>query len=275
MCLCFLIFFYLSSGDQITATFRSFVAQNGLWDLKHSGEQLSWRGNRHTHFIRSRLDRSMNNCAWAEAFPMGRCRYLRFEDSDHRSLLTYFNADRPKKRGMFRFDRALTEQEEITQLVDKAWNTSPLDTVIAKLSSYRRNIIIWAKEKQIQSNVLIKLKQQELEKALSSAIPDVVSIEAINSDLKRAYLEEEQFWLQRSRIQWLKKGDRNTGFFHTATRTRRTINAIPVLEDNQGGAVYEEQQIARFGGSAGYLEMASGKDRILFSEDGLRDWDDC
>ncbi|KAJ4885834.1 Uncharacterized protein Rs2_25582 [Raphanus sativus] len=26
--------------------FRSFVAQNGLWDLKHTGEQLSWRGNR-------------------------------------------------------------------------------------------------------------------------------------------------------------------------------------------------------------------------------------
>lgn len=55
--------------------FRSFVAQNGLWDLSHTGESLSWRGNRHTHFIRSRLDRSMSNCAWSEAFPLGRCRY--------------------------------------------------------------------------------------------------------------------------------------------------------------------------------------------------------
>lgn len=24
--------------------FRSFVSQNGLWDLKHSGNHLSWRG---------------------------------------------------------------------------------------------------------------------------------------------------------------------------------------------------------------------------------------
>ena len=93
-------------------SFRTFVAQNGLWDLKHTGEQLSWRGNRHTHFIRSRLDRSMGNCVWAEAFPMGRCRYLRFEGSDHRPLMSYFNSDRTRKRGMFRFNRALTEQEE-------------------------------------------------------------------------------------------------------------------------------------------------------------------
>lgn len=225
-------------------TFRTFVAPNGLWDLKHSGEQLSWRGNRYTHFIRARLDRSMSNCAWAEAFPMGRCRYLRFEGSDHRPLLTYFNADRPKKRGMFRFNRALTEQEEVTHLVDQAWNSTPMDSVITKLNNCRRNIINWAKEKQTQRNLLIKKNQEALEKALTSPQPDSELILSINAVLKNAYLDEEQFWLQRSRIQWLKKGDRNTGFFHAATRTRRTINSIPVLEDTQGGAVYEEQEIA-------------------------------
>lgn len=36
--------------------FRSFVSQYGLWNLQHSGNHLSWRGNRYTHFIRSRLD---------------------------------------------------------------------------------------------------------------------------------------------------------------------------------------------------------------------------
>lgn len=81
--------------------------------------------------------------------------------------------------------------------------------------------------------------------ALSSATPDVTLIETINSKLRQAYMAEEQYWQQRSRIQWLKKGDRNTGFFHAATRTRRTINTIPVIEDPQGGVVYEEQQIAR------------------------------
>lgn len=76
---------------------RSFVSQQGLWDIKHSGNSFSWRGTRYIHFIKSRLDRSMANCAWSEAFPTGRCRYLRFEGSDHRPLVTYFNDSNRRK----------------------------------------------------------------------------------------------------------------------------------------------------------------------------------
>lgn len=43
--------------------FRSFVSQQGLWDVKHSGNPLSWRGTRYSHFIKSRLDRSLSNCS--------------------------------------------------------------------------------------------------------------------------------------------------------------------------------------------------------------------
>ena len=225
--------------------FRSFVSQNGLWDLKHSGEQLSWRGNRYTHFIRSKLDRSMGNCSWAEAFPMGRCRYVRFEGSDHRPLMSYFNADRPRRRGMFRFNRLLTEQEEVTEVIAESWNHSPLDSVIQKLNECRRGIIKWAKEQQAQCNLIIQRTQEALEAALSNDTPDPTLIEELNSTLRKAYITEEQFWQQRSRTQWLKQGDRNTGFFHAATRTRRTINSIPVIEDAQGGVVYEEQDITR------------------------------
>ncbi|KAF8116567.1 hypothetical protein N665_0017s0117 [Sinapis alba] len=31
--------------------FRSFVSQHGIWDLKHSGNHLSWRGTRYSHLI--------------------------------------------------------------------------------------------------------------------------------------------------------------------------------------------------------------------------------
>lgn len=174
---------------------------------------------------------------------MGRCRYLRFEGSDHRPLMTYFNSEKLKRKGMFRFNRALTEQEEVTQVIDSAWHSSPLDSVIEKLNKCRRGIIQWSKEQQLQSNLAILRNQEALEKALSSAIPDTALIEVTNSELRLAYLAEEQFWQQRSRIQWLKKGDRNNGFYLAATRTRRTINSILVIEDSQGGAVYEENDM--------------------------------
>lgn len=222
---------------------RSFVSQNGLWDLKHSGNQLSWRGTRYTHHVRSRLDKSMVNCSWNELFPLGRCRYLRFEGSDHRPLVTYFNNSGPRRKGMFRFNRSLTEKKEVEELVEDTWNYSPLASVITKLNACRRGIIQWAKDQDIKNNQLIQQNQEALEEALSASIPDQEAIERLTKSLLAAYKEEENFWLQRSRIQWLKSGDKNTGFFHAATRQRRLINSMSVIEDDEGKKVYEEDQI--------------------------------
>ncbi|KAF3569092.1 hypothetical protein DY000_02015943 [Brassica cretica] len=82
----------------------SFVSQSGLLDLPHAGNHLSCRGMRNSHFIQSRLDRAMANCAWSEMFPSGHSVYLRFEGSDHRPLLTLLVQTAKKKRGTFRFD---------------------------------------------------------------------------------------------------------------------------------------------------------------------------
>ena len=59
-------------------SFRNFVSQNGMWDLQFSGNSLSWRGTRYSHFIQSRLDRAMANLDWMEMFPACRSEYLRF-----------------------------------------------------------------------------------------------------------------------------------------------------------------------------------------------------
>ncbi|WZZ20897.1 hypothetical protein YC2023_122284 [Brassica napus] len=223
--------------------FRTFVSQYGLWDLKHSGNHLSWRGTRYTHYVRSRLDRSMVNCSWNELFPLERCRYLRFEGSDHRPLVTYFNKSGPQRKGMFRFNRSLTDKKEVEEVVESEWNGSPLASVISKLNSCRRGIIQWAREQNLKNNHIILQNQEALEETLSAATPNQELIDQLTSSLITAYKEEESFWLQRSRIQWLKSGDRNTCFFHAATRQRRLINSLYVIEDDEGRIVYEEEQI--------------------------------
>ncbi|WZY79424.1 hypothetical protein YC2023_025808 [Brassica napus] len=73
---------------------------------------------------------------------------------------------------------------------------------------------------------------------------DTVLIQEINAKLNGAYLAEEAFWKQRSRLLWLKLGDRNSGFFHATTKNRRRANAFTVLEDSAGKVVYKEEEIA-------------------------------
>lgn len=101
--------------------FRTFMSQNDLYDLRHSGNSLSWRGVRHTHTVHCRLDRALLNSLWAEIFPSERCSYLNYGGSDHRPIITFLEPDTRKKKGFFRYDRKLCKNEEVRKLIAKAW----------------------------------------------------------------------------------------------------------------------------------------------------------
>lgn len=126
-------------------SFRNFVSQNGLWDLQFSGNSLSWRGTRYTHFIQSQLDRAMANLNWMELFPAARCEYLRFEGSDHRPLLTQFDQHLQNKKGIFRYDQKLSYKPEIRSLVENSWEKSNPESFLTKINRVRRNLVEWAK----------------------------------------------------------------------------------------------------------------------------------
>lgn len=142
------------------------------------------------------------------------------------------------------FDRNLTEKEEVTDLIKKAWQQDNHSSTIPKLDLCRRKIIEWLKENHKNTTAEIKQNQEKLEQALSASIPDSPLIASLSAKLELAYKEEESFWKQRSRINWLHSGDRNTSFFHAVTRGRRALNSFSVIEDEMGIEFVEEDQIA-------------------------------
>eukprot|EP00253_Pinus_taeda_P036671 PITA_36671 len=46
--------------------------------------------------------------------------------------------------------------------------------------------------------------------------------------------QEEIFWRQKSRVQWLKEGEHNTRFFHRSTMANRAHNRISSIKDEDG-----------------------------------------
>jgi hypothetical protein len=51
-------------------------------------------------------------------------------------------------------------------------------------------------------------------------------------DLENSTLQEEISWQQKSRVLWLKEGDKCTNFFHRIANSNRRSNAIESLSVN-------------------------------------------
>jgi len=52
--------------------------------------------------------------------------------------------------------------------------------------------------------------------------------------LDKLLIKDDKFWKQRAKIFWYRDGDFNTKFFHTAVTTRRKLNRIDYLKDENG-----------------------------------------
>ena len=64
---------------------------------------------------------------------------------------------------------------------------------------------------------------------------------------------EKISWRQKSRITWLREGDKNTKFFHRVANARRRVNTIFRLEVE--GVVLEEEEAIRLAVEKFYKEL--------------------
>ncbi|KAL5792216.1 hypothetical protein ACOSP7_000810 [Xanthoceras sorbifolium] len=77
-----------------------------------------------------------------------------------------------------------------------------------------------------------RLELASLNQSVSSA--SWRDIRLVEKELDDLLLQEEIYWRQRSRVSWLKFGDRNSKFFHAKASARRKSNEILGLSDDMG-----------------------------------------
>lgn len=225
--------------------FRTFLSEGDMYDLRHSGDPLSWRGIRNEQVTRCRLDRALSNSLWAELFPTISCEYLRFKASDRKPLLSCLEPEKKKRRSIFRFDRRLKDNDEVKDIIEKTWNADQSNTVETRINHVRWAIIEWSKEQNRNIKELIEEYNSALEKAMVSPLNDDLLLQSINKKLQQAYKDEEEFWRQRSRLMWLSLGDKKSGYFHAVSRSRAVRNKFAVLEDEHGVVKFKEEEIAK------------------------------
>ncbi|GKV13708.1 hypothetical protein SLEP1_g24695 [Rubroshorea leprosula] len=94
-------------------------------------------------------------------------------------------------------------------------------------------------------NILERIKklQSNLQKLHDGSASECSSehLEEVETELWNLQQQEEIYWKQSSKIQWLKERDKNTSFFHTRASERRKKNVITELQDERGQIVSDQR----------------------------------
>lgn len=64
-----------------------------------------------------------------------------------------------------------------------------------------------------------------------------------SNKLNELLLQEELYWKQRAKTFWIAEGDSNSKFFHAFATTRKKLNHVVVLKNNDGEAVSNHKEM--------------------------------
>ncbi|KAJ4779287.1 reverse transcriptase [Rhynchospora pubera] len=94
-----------------------------------------------------------------------------------------------------------------------------------------------------------KKKLDEIQKQIYTvqmqhpSVRDHAKEEQLLGEFNKVQDQLDLYWNQRSRVQWMNLGDRNTNFFHTVATNRRRRNSIKAIRDEDGNYTGDEKKI--------------------------------
>lgn len=137
----------------------------------------------------------------------------------------------------FKFEEMWFQVLNFFDVVNLEWNRmcfdgNPSRIFVLKLKGLKVFFKSWNKDSGLSlkadmeriTKSIVELDRLEEERNLYRE--DRVERERLRKELQVVVCKEESFWRQRSRINWLKEGDRNTNFFHKVASQRRNSNDI-------------------------------------------------
>jgi hypothetical protein len=133
------------------------------------------------------------------------------------------------------WERELSLQGEIEKSWFKGIEAANIQDINRKLSVMRNDLTIWKENCFGAVDKEIKTLKKELESLLLRNDQALYCrIKEINWRLDELLLREEIMWKQRSQIDWLREGDKNTSYFHRRATWREKKNRIVSLKDENG-----------------------------------------
>ncbi|KAK3014543.1 hypothetical protein RJ639_008317 [Escallonia herrerae] len=227
-----------------------FINSHHLIDLGFSGNPFTWNNNRPLAAnIQERLDKAYSNSEWRALFQDATITHIPGKSSDHLPIVLHTHSSKPPSLKPFKFEAAWTRDLSSHQVVKSAWRKQFFGTPEFVLCRRTDNVSQALRRWNITHFGHIQTQIKKLSEYLDTVQqqePTVRNIELqrnIQNQIDEQCCREEWLWHQKSRLQWIKDGDRNTKFFHLSTIIRRRQNSIDFIKDKHGNWISSREEI--------------------------------
>ncbi|KAB5511849.1 hypothetical protein DKX38_028877 [Salix brachista] len=236
--------------------FGDCMHQAELHTVPYRGIKYTWHnGQQGEDTILKKLDWVIGNTAMANVWPNATAHFFPRSVSDHSSKMLQLRQDQFKPKPSFKFLNFWAEREDFIPQIARVWQVhihgSPMFRFTSKLQLIKAHLKNWHKVNRSNISIRVAKAKADWDEAQLRLDADPIAEETILLERNKAkiYLrlskDEEAFFKQRSRIQWLTLGDRNTTFFHRSLLHRKMRNRITCLEDGEGNIIHDQEGLGK------------------------------
>ncbi|XP_072054862.1 uncharacterized protein [Arachis hypogaea] len=203
------------------ATFINFIDSNELVDIRMVGRPFTWTNRKQGEdLVKERLDRYLIGMGWKLKFLNAVVHRLTKSGSDHAPILMETEPQSWNSKRCFKYQEHWCGEDDVKRIISE---------ITHKANSRKK----------------IEDLQASLEELQMTGINGGEEITRLKEKLELAYMKEESYWREKSRVKWLRKGDQNTRFFHQKFQSRVQRNRIWRLVGKNNEIASKPKDIAK------------------------------
>ncbi|XP_030497715.2 uncharacterized protein LOC115713373 [Cannabis sativa] len=245
----------LCSKSQMNA-FRSALDHCHLTDPPFQGDFYTWAKSRiAVNTLKQRLDWCFVNDAWTSYYSQPKVCHLEYFHSDHQAISVDLSNDsasqQHKRHNRFRFEKLWLSDPDSKTIISNCWQSDnsidPVQSVLNNLDSCAQSLQSWHIKKygRLKHNVAAAQKKVDtLNNSNPLTTETAVALKHNETILDDLLEQEDIYWQQRSRLDWMQLGDKNTKYFHSKASARKSNNKIASLITDHGTKVTSKSDMS-------------------------------
>ncbi|KAL6191211.1 hypothetical protein ACLB2K_037602 [Fragaria x ananassa] len=217
--------------------FQSFISNAHLRDLNFQGPEFTWFAMRNRRvYIKERLDRAMTNVEWCSNQTRTQVFHLPKVGSDHRPILVDTLPAEIKGKPLFCYEQFWIEHTECIPLIREVCKyehmASPMQNLISNLGASCQALKKWSQTEFPTSHAQVRSLVKDLEALYDFENVDIApKAKEITESISSLWRRDELYWQQRSRISWLKAGDRNSKILSQINPSKKAFQQNSEIEE--------------------------------------------